>query len=111
MAYPSLLFGETRDYRRRRNHGIVESKKGLKKLDDGQIEDVAGGYTHLAESFFGSYSIYEVIDDESGDVLATFDGPDSYSQARAKAEELGMTPDGITDNQLSALRYRYKKGK
>ena len=55
---------------------------------------------------FGCYSTYEVVDDESGEVLVTFDGPDSRAKAKAeaKADELGVSKDGITDAQLRALR-------
>ena len=94
-----------------RTIGLFENKEGLDKLDDEQVEDVAGGYIHYAGGYFGGYSTYEVIHDESGEVLATFDGPDSYAEAKAKAQELGMTTDGLTDAQLRAMRAYYKEGK
>ena len=56
-------------------------------------------------------SRFGVIHDKTREVLASFDGPDSFAQASAKAQELGMTTNRITDNQLDALRERYKKGK
>ena len=93
--------------------GIFKSGDGLKRVDDEQVEDVSGGLIHYAGGSFDCTSTYEVIHDKSGKVLATFNGPTSkaFAQAQAKAVELGMSTDGITDNALDALRYRYNKGK
>lgn len=50
-----------------------------------------------------------MIHNESGEVLATFDGPDSY--AEAKAQEPSKTTEGLTDAQLRAMHAYYKEGK
>ena len=93
--------------------GLYENNGGLDKLNDEQVEDLAGGYIHYAGGRFGGYSTYEVIDDKSGKVLATFEGPtyDAMAKAKEKAAELGMSTDSLTDNQLGAIREWYKKGK
>ena len=91
--------------------GLRVSDGNLEKLDDAQIEDVAGGYVHYAGGSFGGNSRFEVIHDKTGEVLCTFDGPDSFAQAKAKCEELGMSTNRVTDNQLDAIREWYKKGK
>ena len=92
---------------------LFMSGDGLKRVDDEQIEDVSGGLVHYAGGSFDCTSTYEVIHDESGKVLATFNGPtaEAFAQAKAKAEELGMSTYQISDNALDALRYRYKKSK
>lgn len=91
--------------------GLLGIGGNLDKLEDDQVEDVVGGYTHYAGGSFGGNSRFEVIHDKAGEVLASFDGPDSFAQASANAQELGMTTNRITDNQLDAMRERYKKGK
>ena len=93
--------------------GLFMSGDGLERVDDKQLEDVAGGDIHYAGGCFDNTSKYEVIHDETGEVLATFGGltPDAYAKAKAKAIELGMSTDTISDNNLAALRYWYKQGK
>ena len=93
--------------------GLHENKDGLDKLNDEQVEDLAGGYIHYAGGRFGGYSTYEVIHDKTGEVLATFEGQtyDAMAKAKDKAAELGMSTDSLTDNQLGAIREWYKKGK
>ena len=85
------------------------SGEGLDKLSDEQIGDVAGGLVHFAGRSNG-ISTYEVIDDKTLEVLASFSGKDALKQAEAKCEELGMSTDGITDSQLSSERYWRNQG-
>ena len=54
--------------------GLYESKNGLSKLDDERVEDVAGGYMYYAGETSAGLPRFEVIDDNTGEVLDAFEG-------------------------------------
>ena len=67
------------------------------------LDNVAGGYT-----FFDPAShTYEVINDETGDVMA--DGFYYLDNAQTNARYMRQSPDLLTWEQLDALRKRNKK--
>ena len=80
------------------------SNNPLKPLDDGQVEDIAGGYLfnagHLVTGPWKLNTPYEVIDDK-GDVVERFK---SVSAAEKYAEENGYDTNWLSPSQLQALR-------
>ena len=76
----------------------------LKPLDDGQVEDVAGGYLFDTYELNGDYTTlqkpFEVVDDK-GNVVRRFWSTDD---ARQFAKENGYSTDWISLEQLQKLR-------
>ena len=91
---------------------LVERKGGLDGLNDDQLDGVAGGYIYYADGTPNTCT-YEVIDDETGDVLATITDLASAAKGKAmtKAAEFGMSTETLSDDALRFLRYRYKNKK
>ncbi len=80
------------------------SDNPLKPLDDGQVEDVAGGYLFNAYDLeTGPWRLekpYEVIDD-NGDVFERFA---SHVDAKKFAQQNGYSTDWLNWPQLQKLR-------
>lgn len=68
------------------------------------LEGVVGGYTYYDQSTH----TYEIIDDETGDVV---EGGYVYlDNAQAQAQRYRLSPDLLTWDELRALRNRGKGG-
>ena len=76
---------------------------GLHKTSDDELKDVNGGYIHLREANRWDPAGYdwEVINDKNGKVMS---GPLSLGEAVKKAEELGMSSDIISNDDLAFLQ-------
>ena len=53
---------------------MYENRDGLSKLDDEQVEYVAGGYMYYAGEASAGIPRFEVIDDNTREVLDAFEG-------------------------------------
>lgn len=72
----------------------------LHRLDDGQVEEVAGGYIHI--SFGGEHAgEWEVIDDYTGEVLGRHE---RLQEAEEAADRLGMDTKKISTKQVQMLQ-------
>ena len=73
----------------------------LKKLDDENVEDVAGGYIFDARDYnIVRIKHWEVID-ENGDVVSRHE---SIWDAQRAAEDLGLSTEQLTVRGLEQLR-------
>ena len=71
-----------------------------RQLDDEQIEEVAGGYIHIA--MVGEHAgEWEVIDDNTGEVLGRYE---RVREAEEAADKLGMSVKKISSVQLKKLQ-------
>ena len=78
------------------------------ELPDEMLDDVAGGYVHK------NGLTYEVINDETGNVMETFWGrhpTETWIKAATRARALGQKTDMITDQELYDLRKNAPKAK
>ena len=74
--------------------------KAGKRADDEQIEEVAGGYIHIA--MVGEHAgEWEVIDDNTGEVLGRYE---RVREAEEAADKLGMSVKKISSVQLKKLQ-------
>lgn len=80
------------------------SGKPLRKLDDNQVEEIAGGYIfdsgELNGWSFPTVNAWEVLD-AKGDVVARFNHP---SEAWEFAEANGYSTERLDWNQVQKLR-------
>ena len=76
---------------------------GLHKTSEDELKDVNGGYIHLREANRWDPAGYdwEVINDKNGNVMS---GPLNMVEAIKRAEELGMSSDIITNDDLASLQ-------
>ena len=79
------------------------SGEPLKKLDDGQVEEVAGGYIFDScelNDWYPTPQAWEVLD-AKGDVVARFNHP---SEAKEFAEANGYSAEKLSWSQVQKLR-------
>ena len=67
-------------------------------LGKDSLDEVAGGYVYCPDR---NSNWYEVIDDNTGDVVETKSGKE---MAQRRAYELGFSPEVITTSRLNELR-------
>ncbi|MBQ6391475.1 MAG: hypothetical protein IJH88_07610 [Eggerthellaceae bacterium] len=75
-------------------------------LSDEELSSVSGGVVHL---YHGTYK-FEVIDDETGDVLGTFDY-DDLEGAQKYAREIGVEDRLVYTSYVFDLRREYEAKK
>ena len=90
--------------------GLYENKEELSKLDDERVEDVAGGYMHYAGEVSAGVPRFEVIDDNTGEVLDAFEGDHAARKALARCKELGEMTKTIDKDYLAVLRKMHQQG-
>lgn len=96
---PLLAQGGT-DGALRLERGIAMIFNESQRLDDGQAEQVTGGYIHI--SFGGEHpGEWEVVDDFTGEVLARYE---FLREAEDAADRLGMSTRKISTTQLKMLQ-------
>ena len=71
------------------------------KLNENRMEQVSGGYVYENEQQY--HTDWQVIDDYTGDVIATFDDP---SRATSYCLEHGIERYTISTSELNDLRAR-----
>ena len=72
-------------------------------LSDEEVESVNGGVIHL----YHATNKFEVIDDETGDVLGTFDY-DNLEGAQQYAREIGVEDRLVATTYVFELRREYE---
>ena len=90
--------------------GLYENKEELSKLDDERVEDVAGGYMYYAGEISAGVPRFEVIDDNTGEVLDAFEGDRAARKALARCKELGVMTKTIDKDYLAVLRKMQQQG-
>ena len=78
--------------------------KNAEKLDNEELKDANGGYIYHAETSYApgyGFSSFEVIDDETGDVVESFGYQDD---AKEYAKANGYSTVNLTWPQLDSLR-------
>ena len=84
--------------------GIISKDELKKALSKEELDKVSGGYVfEILDGFDaeGPLFTYEVIDDDTGNVMESFDYLD---QAREYARSHGMSGERINWDQLKAIR-------
>ena len=82
-----------------------DEKKLGKELSAEQMDDVAGGYLYSLHYLWEDGKT-EVIDDETGDVLGTYENEE---KARKAAADLGQSTGKLAWWQLDNLRKNWQK--
>ena len=73
----------------------------LKKLDDGNVDDIAGGYIFDARDYNIVRTKHWEVIDENGNVVSRHE---RIWDAQAAAEELGLSTEQLTVRGLEQLR-------
>ncbi len=99
---PAVMAGEMKMalFKKKLSEEAKESIE-VNKLEDEELENVNGGYL-----FYNSDYNYEVIDDKTGEVLATHMW---YADASSDCERRGISKTPVSWTKVEQLRAEYKE--